>query len=234
MKVTELSSKAGRFQSTYWDKPIATESGMLIRFVEIGGWLKVMLEIDERTTNQDIRDAAPLLLEWRDRLIDFQGAWNGGGENNFFERLSYMQKHGYSYARLAERLNKRIEEHLNGYIAYRQEVDAVHPEEKSNHDKDIFYHVFWLGMNSNSSSLTHAKAVLESLHYKQEDILEIIKSGLESLVNGKSIFSKNYPISRPKITEALRTWRKGKLHLAIQKQEEIAKQKHERREDNKG
>ena len=234
MKVTELSIKARMFESKYWDKSFATESGMLIRFVEIDGWLRVMLEIDERTTNQNIREAAPLLLEWRDRLIDFQGAWNGGGENHFFERLSDMQKHGYSYARLAERLNKQIEKHLNGYIAYRQEVDAIHPEEKNKHDKDIFYNIFWLGMKSNSSSLTHAQGVLESLHYKKEDILEIIKDGLESLANGKSIFSKDYPISKFKMIEALRTWRSGKLHLAIQKQEEIARQEYEKQKNDKG
>jgi hypothetical protein len=166
--------------------------------------------------------------------LDFQGAWGVGGPNAVLERLSRKQQHGSTYAEIAEELNKKIERYLLGYLDYRKEVDSVHPEYKVKHDKDIFYSVFWLDMKSNNAMMSHAKFLLESLRYKEEQITEILKSGLNGLKSGKTIFSKDYPISKKDIIEKLKTWRKGKLHQAIKKQEEIERQEWLKQRENRG
>ncbi|NTV78548.1 MAG: hypothetical protein HGA25_05255 [Clostridiales bacterium] len=45
---------------------------MQIRFVEIDGLVKVMLEIGDKATHKDIREAIPNILKWRDELQDIQ------------------------------------------------------------------------------------------------------------------------------------------------------------------
>lgn len=61
MKVTGTSDKVSQFEAQNLDLLFADESKMLIRCIEIDGWIRVMLEIGEKTTNQDIRDTAPML-----------------------------------------------------------------------------------------------------------------------------------------------------------------------------
>lgn len=213
----ELANGIGKFIEDNNDLQLI-QNGVLIHLLERGGRLHVMIEVDEDATQDDLRSIIPLACQWRDRVMEHQGAWSGGGTNQFLEILSNMQESGFSYAQIAESLNENIEKRLKEYVAYRQEVDAKIPALKSEHERDIFYSVFWLGMNSNSAAMSFAKDLLESLRYKQEDILEILKSGLDSILNGKSIFTKNYPITRYKVIEVLRVWRNGKKHKSILKQ----------------
>jgi hypothetical protein len=190
-------------------------SQVFLHTIEIDDRLHVMIEVGEDTTTEQLRKVIPDALRLRDKLIEFQGAWRAGGINEFLEHLSYRNQHGDSYARLAENINQRIEGYLRDYIAYRKEVDTVHPEFKAEHDRDILYHVFWLGMATKPSALSFAMSLLEGLNFNKQDALRIMQNGLRSLSAGESIFLKDYPVTRSKMIQVLRTWRNGKEHKSI-------------------
>jgi hypothetical protein len=80
MKVQGISEKASRFEGANFGLPLASENGVLFRIIEIDNWLRVMIEVDEDTTSKDVRRAIPLALEWRDRLLQWQGPWLQGNK----------------------------------------------------------------------------------------------------------------------------------------------------------
>lgn len=112
MKVSGLSSKANSFEGENYELPIFSESGVRIRIIELDGHLRIMIEVGEKSTNRQIRDAIPLALEWRDRLLEWQGPWIKGGSNEFLERLLREHDRGISYAALARKINQRLSDLL--------------------------------------------------------------------------------------------------------------------------
>ena len=98
-KVEGSSTKATQFVLANSDLSIATEDGIIINIIEMDGWLRIMLEIGQYVSNPStaIRNAAPLATEWNNRLLDFQGAWRLGGDNELMEKLLLMHEHGNSY-----------------------------------------------------------------------------------------------------------------------------------------
>jgi hypothetical protein len=98
-KVEESSKKAWQFFAQNWELPLATDDGIFIQIIEFDGWLHVMLDIGQYVSNPStaIRKAASLATEWNNRLLDFQGAWSVGGDNQLMERLLSMHNHGKSY-----------------------------------------------------------------------------------------------------------------------------------------
>lgn len=135
-KVEGLSRKAGQFTFQNSDLQLATKDGIFINIIEVDGWLRVMLEIGQYVSNPSvaIRNAASLAKTWNNRLLDFQGAWRAGGDNELMERLLTRFEHGESYNKLAKSINERVEKHLREYLAYRAEVDRQFPQYRTNDD----------------------------------------------------------------------------------------------------
>jgi hypothetical protein len=220
-KVEGISEKANQFVSQNIELPIALgEKGPVVHTVEIDNWLRIMIELREDTTNQQIRDIATLALEWQRRLLDFQGAWRGGGRNEALERLSYRQAHGNSYAKLAEEINAKVADYLYDYVAYRKEVDLLFPDLIQKHDRNLYYYVFWLEMKSKPSSLGHARALLEIFSMKQIEIDNCLRYALMMIAKGDGPFLPSQPINRSKMVDTLRTYREGKIHKSIQRIEQ--------------
>ena len=88
-----FSKKALQFEGANMDLPIALDS-VFIRIVEIDDHLRIMLEITEDCTSDDLSASYWLINEWRRRLIDYQGRWVGWGDNELLERLSIRQEIG--------------------------------------------------------------------------------------------------------------------------------------------
>ncbi len=137
----DLAPGLGKFISDNSDIELAQDH-ILIRLLEREGRLHVMIEVDEDATQDKLRKIIPLACEWRDRVRNHQGAWRGGGRNELLERFSSMEeqeqlnkvpvnKRKHSYRLLANKINTKIADYLREYLAYRQEIDMLHPELKS-------------------------------------------------------------------------------------------------------
>jgi hypothetical protein len=120
MKITEKSEKVRDFM---W----STESirsqmnitdgvpGIMIRIIEDEDeHLHVMMELGEKTTDAQVRQASWLARQWRDLLFEYQGTWIRGGVN---EACFLMVKgaFGKKPSTIAKYLNQRIEKHLREY-----------------------------------------------------------------------------------------------------------------------
>jgi hypothetical protein len=210
MKVTELSSKASRFEGTHFGTSSVTASGVQIHFVEIDGWLRVVIELSEDSTSNELRDAIPLALSWRDRLLDWQGPWIKGGDNPFLEELSMRQEDGEAYAELAERINFTITEHLSEFNDYLNELELVRSHFTTELD---FYH--WES-KANQFAFDHARGLLKAVRLKADDIESLLRSGLENIQVGRPAFEKGYPISRDKLIGTLKSWRQSRKHRLAQ------------------
>jgi len=203
--------KARRFLGKGFFVPAVSDSGVLIRFVEIDNWLRVMIEIGEDTTSDDLRSAIPLALLWRDKLLESQGPWMRGGDNPFLEELSDRQKSGQSYNELANRINQRVGAYLQEFANYLKEFETIKHSFETRLD---FY--MWQPKN-NQFSYDHARGLLEALRLKDTEIEEMLKIGLENVQAGKPAFELGYPLSRENLITTLRNWRRGVKHQALKK-----------------
>lgn len=205
------------------DDLFLSKNGVLIYLLKQDGRLHVMIEVGEDSTARNIQSAIPLACEWRDRVMEYQGAWQGGGDNQFLEMLHYMNKGGVSYAELAKRINAKFESHLREAIAFDAELRKVLPRLKTQGD-----YLFWSTSSEqkyNPFSLDHAKGLLKAIRIRDDEIEIAIKDGEENIRAGKEPFKVGYPVSQRKVIETLRTWREGLKHKSIEKREKIAREK---------
>jgi hypothetical protein len=205
MKVQGLSEKAMRFRldEKYFNISTVSDSGVLIRFVEIDGWVRVMMEVGEDTGSDALREAIPLALCWRDRLLEWQGPWMRGGDNPFLEELCLRQESGERYGSIAGRINRQVEALLQEFLHRLEEFEAAKPNFKTMFD---FY--MWQP-KANQFSLEHARVLLRAVRIKDDEIEDLLQSGLDNLRAGKPVFDRGYPLSRERLIRTLRTWREG-------------------------
>ena len=227
-KVDGLSGLASRFRAQNDDFLLDAfvKSNVFLHAIEIDGRLKLMIEVGEDTRAEQLRKVIPYALDLRDKLIEFQGAWSFGGPNAFFEHLSSLKDSGLTYTEIAERLKSRVEEHLREAVAFDDEFRKALPTLKTYGD----YYSWAYGEDGihtrfNPHSFDHAKYILENIGITENAINEWLKEGIENIRAGKAPFSQN-PITRRKLIQLLRTWRKGKKHKSIRVIEEKAKKEH--------
>lgn len=104
--LSESQKSRLRFEGLCHDLPEALP-GVSIRVVDgymKQGWLEIVVALDESTTRKNLLEAYPIINEWRNRLVEYQGPWTGGGDNELYERLSTMHP-GRSYNTIARNLN---------------------------------------------------------------------------------------------------------------------------------
>ena len=224
-KTSGLSDKAAQFEAAHFDWMMSQDTpGVKINIIEKdGGTLAVMIEILEDTTTKQIKDVIPLVLAWRNRLMEWQGIWQHGGKNLFLIELDDLHKGGMSYAELANGLNKRIEKYLYKYADFYKEYQAIFPKFKTSGDYWTWLHAenHLIGNNPpgdndsrlcKSGGLEYARQLLEAIRYQetdrdkgkikkskrpkkkmQKDIDAILKTGLERIAKGQKPFEKDYP-----------------------------------------
>jgi hypothetical protein len=178
---------------------------MQIRFVEIDGLVKVMLEIGDKATHKDIREAIPNILKWRDELQEIQSDQIAyrlfhkmlqkptNSKEELLEFFSQMQERGKSYANLAELFNQVLGKSLIEIKKYQGKAITTEQFTQLN-------------------ALTRqVNIMLSAMTIKGVDT----EYALEQIVKGKPPFQNGYPVSRYKMIEVLRTWRKGKPHIRV-------------------
>ena len=88
MKITDRSDKVEEFDKKYPDLNVMSDSGVIIHVIEtIAGPLRIMIDVGEETTSDDLRKAIPLALEWRDSLLEFQGRTGLYSDNSFLASI---------------------------------------------------------------------------------------------------------------------------------------------------
>lgn len=160
-----------------------------IQFIEFSGLIHVMLEVGVLTTHDELRDAIPLVLAWRDRLLKHQGPWMAEGMITTQMFWNSLHERGMSHRKIAEAVNDTVANYLMQHV-------ELNKEYKTN------------------QYLNMAKDILVGLE-KDENIQSILDIGLENIRQGKPPFEKDYPVSRDKIIGVLRNWDKSKIKRAI-------------------
>lgn len=227
-KVDGVSNLAFQFRFTGQNDNFLQDSyvksHVLLHTIEIDGWLKVMIEVGEDTRAEQLRKAIPYALELRNKLLEFQGAWSVGGPNAFFESLCDLKDRGMTYTKIAQKLKSRVEEHLREAVAFDNELRKALPALKTHGDYFMWaYGEDGIYKQHNPESLNHAKAILEMIGMNDKEITEWLEEGIKNIRAGKAPFTQN-PITRTKIIQVLRTWRKGKKHKSIRAIEEKAQE----------
>lgn len=216
MKLKPLLTEECTNNATFISSEIRGENGgtisfleqsldITVRFVETDGLVRVMLEIGDKTTHKDIRDAIPNILKWRDEVQEKQSDKNAyrllhkiqkpSNKDELLELFSQLQEHGVSYTKLAERFNAKVIKLLEVILRDRQKSGMS--------TEELIAHL---------SLYTYLNNLIDAMNIRDIDLGDAI----EKMATGKPPFEKGDPISRFKMIEVLRTWRKSKLHIAIQ------------------
>jgi len=195
-------------------------SDIAVHFVEIDGLVRVMLEIGDKATHKDIRDAIPKILEWRDEVQDLQSdkiayrLFYGmlqkptNSKDELLEFFSQMQERGKSYSKLAELFNQVLSKSLIEIKKYHR-MKTITTEQ----------------LTQLTSLTRKTNVMLSAMNIKGVDT----EYALEQIAAGKPPFEKEYPVSRYKMIEVLRTWRNSKSHIrvknALEKVKAVEKEK---------
>jgi len=213
------SDKVGRFIGSYlgyWIKTIP--SGVLFHVVEGSGKLRLMLEVLEDTTTPQLRDAIPVALEWRDRILSWQGPHTGGGGNQFLMSLDRDHKRGQTYMEIADAINKKVETYLYQHFEFDQEYQTALPTFKTWGDQGDWLHSKDVPERlGRSFALFHARGLLQAIRVKDAEIDGFLKYGLKRISEGESPFEIGYPVSKDKVIATLKSWRGSKKYKLLQK-----------------
>lgn len=254
-----MTNKAVRFLVANFLLPRATP-GVLIDAIEEGGKVSIVLKLTEDTTSKQIKDSIPLVLKWRDRLMEWQGIWLHGGNNLFLIKLDEYHKGGRSYAELAEKINARIAEYLRQHFEFEREYQAALPKFKTWGD-----YLDWLHAEDDAEddprdnpkrlekafALDHARNLLEGIRYQDDvkaegrkkkgkrpnkerpkDIDAILAEGLKRIAEGKPPFDEDYPVDAERVKATLKSWRGSKKHKILKAKEREWEQERERERAN--
>jgi hypothetical protein len=195
----------------------------LVSVVDDGAQLAIVLYVGEDTTSEELRAAIPAALRWRDRLLETQGPWMGGGDNEFLESLHWRHEAGKSYRQIADSINSAVARHLANYLKYTTELAVAQSSFKSEWDAEEWLHdEAHPDRSRNSYGRDHAEGLLHAIRLKG-DIGAILDEGLKRLAAGAIPFENEYPVDRSKVLAVLDAWRSGTKHLAwdrIQRQAE--------------
>lgn len=108
------SELALRFEGANLDLPIVSASGVRLRFLDADGRLEIALAIQEETKLEHLKEAWPLVEQWKERLKAFQAPWTAGGRGGFLFVLWFRHKVlNLSYSQLATMLNRSFQQHLS-------------------------------------------------------------------------------------------------------------------------
>jgi hypothetical protein len=147
------------------------------------GRITMSLHIDNTTTIDQIREAWPLITQWRERLQSYQpnvGEW--------FRRYFNLHKNdGYSYKDLADAINAEIEQYIR---------DGSEQLKVRNFD------------HSSPTPIVCAAGLLTLMGIDDDEKRNWIISALENIKERRPLFPPDLPVSANRVRERLRKWPK--------------------------
>lgn len=117
---------------------------------------------------------------------------------------------GESYATLADWINDKLATYLFKFWQFHSSLRGIDPRYWSR-----IYQRAWEEDEPDPDSFELASKLLQSLGMKEDEAEQILNEGLERIRYGNHPFEHEYPISRNKMINTLRTWREGRKHKLI-------------------
>jgi hypothetical protein len=211
----EMTGEVNRFEGQNQDL-VFTNTGALIHVAKLSGRITIFIEVREDTTRNQLREAEKLALKWRKRLLEYQGPWISGGNNELYNRLDHMQKYGSTYGELAHGLNRSFYRDLRKYARYVAAYEVVKHRFKTWDD-------LWNWKypdDSNPYGLDHAKDLLTAMGVREKNAEDISLLCLQDIQDGQRDDPNNSPIDENRVKRKLRTWRASKEYRALMKIEQ--------------
>jgi len=173
----------------------------IIQLIELDNYVQVMIEVGEEETDAGLRRLIPLALQWRDWVVEIQGPWTAGGRGRFLLLLDSEQRAGVSYQQLAERLTRNLGGLLSEFLAWERQSRTRH---RGGVKRPAGADDFW----PNPFAKVHAVELLTDLGIAEEDAAQHVKEGLRRLRDGRKPFVGPGPITRQRVIDVLRAWRR--------------------------
>jgi hypothetical protein len=156
-----------------------------------GGIWHVFLEVSEGATQAKLREVLSLALRFRNKLLSLQGAFFAEARQlRFLMMLDKKQRsRRLSYKKLADHINTRIAERLGEFLKYeRRGTESLQ-----------------------GLAALNAIAYLDWCGYTSPEADEILQEAYEDLQRGRKPFPPEYPVTRTKVREMLRSFRQTKV-----------------------
>jgi len=231
-----------RFRELNDDLPLVSEAGVSIRFIQglrDKNWIDLAILIDYDTTISQIRQSWYWIVEWRDRLVRYQGTSLHTGKAAFLRQLDSLHQRGVSYAGIAERINRRIEEYLQFYVRCEKEYERLNWKFKAAIStfsrKDMkSWMEDWVGWQKENvppelmayeSRLRDVRDWLEWCGLSEEESEAFITEALERARKGLRPLPRYYqrfegPITKDQIRNRLKVWRQKEDRIPKEREQE--------------
>jgi len=181
-----------------------TEDGIPVVVLEKEDRLHILLEVGMDATQESLRKAVTLALQWRDLLAEQGGYEFEAYDANLISLLVYCHNQGMgSYRQLATICNQVLASLLYEYSRYKDECK----KHGINHqDPRGLSHY---GTSADPKSYGMADILMEAMGFPFEERRQFLDSGMENIENGYPPFLKDQPISRNKVRDRLRPYKSG-------------------------
>lgn len=166
-----------------------------------------MIDVPENATKRQIKAAIPRALDWRDRLIKFQGRM---GLYDASCLLRYIENdlnpprksNRYTYAEIAEGINAKIAEYLLEYKGKPLPSSISENPYKKILDLYLFGEV-----DRVPDPLDRAYQLMKIVRMPDIKIDVLISEGIKNIEGGDEPFGIGSPISRLKVIKVMNAWR---------------------------
>ena len=220
MEYYENTERIYKFIDQNSKLPRSIGNKVILRILENEfGILFIMMEITEEAKTKDLRAAIPLFLNWKKRLIKYQGKTGLYSDNFLLKKISddhqtntkrrnlfreyLFSNRGYAtYKNITNALNQQIEEWL-----FESESMSYKGSNQSSPYNKILNTYLLLADENIPNPLLRAKALLRIFRYS-EDAIEIeIDTCLETIRNGDFPSELGLPLTERKLKDAIRRFR---------------------------
>ncbi len=127
MEYYEKTERINKFIEQNSKVPRSIGNKVVLRILENEfGIIFIMLEITEETKTEDLRAAIPLLLNWKKRLIDYQGKTGLYSDNFLLKKISDDHQ-------IMTKRKKLFHEYFNsnrGYATYKNITNALNQQNR--------------------------------------------------------------------------------------------------------
>lgn len=195
------------------------DSDVVINVAEYNERLKIVIEIGDDSTHDQIRRVIPLAVQYRDMLIGWQGP-SSSKELRLLHGLDEFHQRGVSYKRLADTVNRTLSSRLVEYVEFLDECERRQKEWKEirgDYDLDsidsealwwvLKEYIVWDERSPPRCIRDFEEILSRAFRMKQDEIRLFKQTGMERIRRGIEPFDREYPIYGETMRNALRRWR---------------------------
>jgi hypothetical protein len=197
------------------DLSLRSPHGVIVELVESLGYIELFIRINPDTTINGIRNSGGWLLEWRDRVHDWNKRrlelnWDDVGELRLFQHLdSLHENEGLSYQDIAILINSEIVEWIKKTLKDREAIIELEKRRPSGEFENWRHELVTLRISA-SYAIDNVRLILKTLGFPEEEIDEWIITFEGEVKDGKNEpFLKDEPIDRIKV----RNWLKYRRQI---------------------